>query len=128
MSDNLKPFKKGFDPRRNISGKPAGTLNWSTIVKNLLEDEDLADKVIAKKPGWWSDLPNKNFANAIGVAMLSRAVSGDEKAAKWVRETGFGNKLDITSGEKPISILGGLTDIRSDDSPEEDPDDQEQAS
>lgn len=86
----------------NPAGKPKGTKSWSTIVQNLLEDDKLAENLIAKKPSWWDKLPNKNAGNAIVAAMVIKAMGGDTKAATWLRKTGFGDKLDITSNDDNI--------------------------
>lgn len=91
-NENLKPFKKG-DKRINRAGRPKGVRNWSTIVQQVLADEELIDKVINKKPGYWESLPTKNGANAIVVAMMIQALSGDKTAADWLRKAGFGDKL-----------------------------------
>lgn len=92
--ENLIPAKPG--DVRNPKGKPKGTLNWSTIVKTILEDEELFNSILEdkKKPKWVDKLNKKNGAYAIAVAMMTKAVSGDDKAAKWLRETGWGNKLE----------------------------------
>ena len=71
-------------------------------MRELLEDEQLADKLLAKKPGWWDSLPQKNAGNAITIAMVIQAMGGDVKAATWLRKTGFGDKLDITSNDDNI--------------------------
>lgn len=89
--NNLQSFKKGVSG--NPKGRPKGLKNWSSIVQQLLADEKLIDKVVAKKPAYWDDLPTKNGANAIVVAMMIRAMQGEQKAADWLRKTGFGDKL-----------------------------------
>lgn len=88
---NLKPFKKGQSG--NPKGRPKGVKSWSTIVQGLLADPEFADKIISQKPGWWDNLPNKNLAEVITTAMIVKAVSGDDKAARWLSKTGYGDKI-----------------------------------
>lgn len=92
----------------NPEGKPKGIQSWSTLVRELLEDENLAGKLLAKKPGWWDSLPEKNAGNAVVTAMIINAMSGDVQAATWLRRTGYGDKLDITNSDrslKPVAIF-----------------------
>lgn len=88
---NLKPFKKGQSG--NPKGRPKGVKNLSTVVQQILADEELVDKIVKTKPSYWKDLPAPNAANAIAVAMTIAAMQGDIRAADWVRKTGFGDKL-----------------------------------
>lgn len=88
---NLKPFKPGQSG--NPKGRPKGIKNWSTIVQQLLADEKLLDVHLQKKPSYWEDLPNKNAANAIVMAMIIHAMSGKKDAAEWLRKAGFGDKF-----------------------------------
>ncbi len=89
--NNLIPFEKGKSG--NPKGRPKGVKNWSTIIQQLLADEALIDKVVKTKPSYWDDLPNQNAANAIVVTMIVKAIQGDQKAADWLRKSGFGDKL-----------------------------------
>ncbi|HEX8182606.1 MAG TPA: DUF5681 domain-containing protein [Candidatus Saccharimonadales bacterium] len=99
-------FKPGVSG--NIKGRPKGSQNIATIVKQLLDDEDLAGKVLARKPSYWQHLPNKNFAYAIVTVMMLKAMGGDVRAATWLRVTGFGNKVEPAYTErelKPVQIF-----------------------
>lgn len=88
---NLKPFPPGTSG--NYKGRPKGVKNWGTVVQQLLADEDLIDKVVTTKPAYWNELPTKNAANAIGMAMIIQALKGEKTAAEWLRKTGFGDKF-----------------------------------
>lgn len=103
--DNLIPAKKG--EIRNPKGRPKGIKNWSVIVQELLGDEALVDKVVSKKPTYWEYLPTKNGANAIVIAMMIKAMSGDKNAAEWLAKTGYKQEIDITTGGeqfRPITV------------------------
>lgn len=102
----FKPGQSG-----NPNGRPKGTSNWSTIVRRLLDDPNLADALVANKPAWWRHLPETKASHAIVAAMVGKAITGDYKAAEWLRKTGFGDKVDLAPDEntpKPIlvSFLG----------------------
>jgi hypothetical protein len=97
---NLKPFTGADDPRR-MNGRPKGTKNLATIIREL-ENEDfdwslvpIKDKDKAKQIG----APFK----AIAFTALAKAYSGDMKAAEWLRKSGYGEKLDITSNGETIA-------------------------
>ena len=42
----LKPFKAGYDPRRNAKGRPEGSKNLSGILLNYLEQKAYEGKGI----------------------------------------------------------------------------------
>lgn len=89
--ENLKPFPKGVSG--NPKGRPKGVKNWATVVQQLLADENLMDKISKSKPSYWDNLPTKNAANAIVVAMIIEALKGKKEAAEWLRKSGYGDKL-----------------------------------
>lgn len=99
---NLKPFPKGVSG--NPKGRPKGSKNWSTIVRDLLNDEELLDKISKTKPSYYEHLPVKNGAHAITIAMMIEALKGKKEAAEWLRKTGWGDKIDVTSGDERISV------------------------
>lgn len=102
LHPNLTPFKKGQSG--NPKGRPKGSKNLSTVVRDLLNDEELLDKISTNKPSYYEHLPTKNGANAIVIAMMIEALKGNQKAAAWISKTGWGDKIDITSGDERISV------------------------
>lgn len=101
-------FKPGVSG--NPKGKPKGLQDWSTIVRKILGSEELFEAILAhakEKPGWVNQLGggNKNAAHAVVMAMIKKALDGDHKAADFLRKTGFGDKIDLTSGGEPIQAL-----------------------
>lgn len=109
---NLIPFSGADDPRR-MNGKPKGTKHLSTIIKNIGENIDwskttLKDKEVLKNKY------GKNAWEAIVYVAFTKAISGDDKAMKWLSENGFGKNIDITSGGEKINI--SLVEFVGDDS------------
>lgn len=74
--------------------------NLDKIIREILDDDELVDKVIANQPEYWNRLPAKNGGYIIAVGMMVKAMGGDIKAADWIRKTGFGDKvlLEDTGG------------------------------
>jgi len=74
--------------------------NLDKIVRDILDDDTLVDKVIQNQPEYWNRLPSKNGGYIIATVMMVKAMGGDIKAAEWIRKTGFGDKvlLEDTGG------------------------------
>lgn len=77
-----------------VQRKPS-VKNLSKIVQEVLADPEWIDKVIKNQPDWWQGLPVKNAAYIMTTSMITMAMSGNLKAADWVRKTGFGEKVMI---------------------------------
>lgn len=73
--------------------QPKRPRNLDKIVREILDDDSLVDKVIANQPDYWQRLPSKNGAYIIATVMMVKAMGGDIKAAEWIRKTGFGDKV-----------------------------------
>lgn len=71
--------------------------NLDKIVREILDDDELVDKVIQNQPEYWGRLPAKNGGYIISTVMMVKAMGGDIKAAEWIRKTGFGDKVLLES-------------------------------
>lgn len=67
--------------------------NLDKIVREILDDDTLVDKVISNQPEYWNRLPAKNGGYILATVMMVKAMGGDIKAAEWIRKTGFGDKV-----------------------------------
>lgn len=67
--------------------------NLDRIIREILDDDTLVDKVIQNQPEYWNRLPAKNGGYIIATVMMVKAMGGDIKAAEWIRKTGFGDKV-----------------------------------
>ena len=76
---------------------PARTLkrpkHLDRIVRDILNDDNLIDKVVRNQPEYWGQLPVKNGGYIIATVMMVKAMGGDIKAAEWIRRTGYGDKV-----------------------------------
>lgn len=71
--------------------------NLDKIIREILDDDTLVDKVIQNQPEYWGRLPSKNGGYIISTVMMVKAMGGDIKAAEWIRKTGFGDKVTLES-------------------------------
>jgi len=88
-------------------GRPKGSKNWSTVTKELLENEELFAKLLAsmeRKPAWLESVAPENLQQAITIAQSLKALGGSHFSAEWVRKTGYGDKIDLTSNGETIKI------------------------
>lgn len=85
----------------NPNGRPKGSKNLATIIREL-EAEDFD----------WSLVPIKqiNAAKKIGspwravvYVAIAKAWGGDVRAMEWLRKSGYGDKLDVTSNGETIA-------------------------
>lgn len=72
---------------------PKRPRNLDKIIREILNDDDLVDKVISNQPEYWGRLPAKNGAYIIATVMMVKAMGGDIKAADWIRKSGYGDKV-----------------------------------
>ncbi len=80
--DNLKPFKKGYDERRQI-GRKAGSKNISTIVNELLT-KDLDDFSSEKIKKMIIKYDSRTVRDAILIKTIEQSLKGDLKSSQWL--------------------------------------------
>jgi hypothetical protein len=86
---NLKPFRKGHDPRRNLAGGPK-----------------LPDLKEAMARALGGDEAGRNHLERILEALRHKAEAGDVRAAELLLNRGYGmakQNVDITSAGQPIT-------------------------
>ena len=91
----IDPSEYKFSKNGEIAQRKPSVKNLSKIVQEVLADPEWIDKVIRNQPDWWQGLPVKNAAYIMTTSMITMAMSGNLKAADWVRKTGFGEKVMV---------------------------------
>jgi len=86
--DNLKPFQKGTDERRNVSGKNKKSPGLAELLADVLSQ------------------PSKgtSTANANLIALKNKAIKGDIKAAVWLFERANSKAKQSVQQEVDVSI------------------------
>ncbi len=106
LAENLKKARAVAKKNREIkkAEKEAGVYiappkrkpkNLDKIIREILDDDSLVDKVIQNQPEYWARLPAKNGGYIIATVMMVKAMSGDIKAAEWIRKSGYGDKVQL---------------------------------
>jgi len=85
--DNLKPFKKGEDARRNTDGRPPMP-DLRSAISALLNEEQSGMTAL----------------DAILKALFKRALAGDVRAAQQLLDRGFGKSTQILQHDIPEGI------------------------
>lgn len=94
LNNLLDPSEAG-----KLGGRPKGSRNWSTVVQNLLDDEELFATLVEnmeRKPQWLKPTGTKTLMQAITTAQAIKAMGGSHFSAEWLRKTGWGDKIDLT--------------------------------
>lgn len=89
------------------TGRPKGSRNWSSVVKELLDDEELFQQLtqnMERKPAWLDRTGTRTLMQAITTAQAIKAMGGSHFSAEWLRKTGYGDKIDITSNGETLKI------------------------
>ena len=88
--DNLKPFKKGPDSRRNVKGRPPVLPDLKEAIARLLSEED----------------EDTNRLEKVLNALYKKALKGDVRAAQELIDRGYGKpnqKVDMNI--EPVTII-----------------------
>jgi hypothetical protein len=106
QAQNLKPFPKGTSG--NPKGRPKGSANLSTRIRNYLESPQ---KLTYNNKGWQGE----PIELLIGI-YTQKAIDGDLKSATWLAKYGYGTKIDAEMDEAVHAFIvtrGQYTDYSS---------------
>jgi hypothetical protein len=97
---NLKPFTGKNDPRNGR--KPKGTLNLSTHIQNLLNDESLEDLYVTTSKGAKKKVKGVPIKAVIYVA-LKKALEGEPVSREWLAKYGYGTNVPDSPEELHVT-------------------------
>lgn len=99
--ENLKPFKKGKDPRRNLDGRPKGSRSRSTIIREHLETW------IDTKDPFTGEMVKVQVVDAMVLSMLRECLKkGSVQAFKELMDSGYGK---IVESHYSVNVESGMT-------------------
>lgn len=93
--ENLKPFEKGNNA--NPNGRPKGSKNRSTVVRQYLE------LVLKQKNVLTGEIEQLSQEELITLAMLVKASKGDVNAYKALMDSGYGAPKQTTDTNLSVS-------------------------
>lgn len=101
VANLLPPSEAG-----KLGGRPKGSRNWSTVVQQLLDDDELFATLVEnmeRKPAWLAPTGTKTLMQAVTIAQAIKAMGGSHFSAEWLRKTGWGDKIDLTSNGETLT-------------------------
>lgn len=98
--NNLIPFQKGYDSRRQ-NGRKVGSKNVSTIVKELL-DSDLSEITNDKIKSLVKKQNAKSVKEAILSVAIIKSLNGDIRTMQWLF-----SYLDVAENIDQLGLFNG---------------------
>ena len=93
--ENLTPAQPG--EVRNPHGRPKGSKNLSSIIRELEDDNFEWDQIPMKQKDAVAKIGSP--WRAIVYRAVAMAATGDIKAMKWLKDAGYGSKLTVEADE-----------------------------
>lgn len=81
-------FKPGVSG--NPAGRPKGSKNVRTVVRNMLLDEDFDWSMLSTLNSEKLKIMYGTVGKAIAMRAMVDAINGDVRAAEWLRKTAYG--------------------------------------
>lgn len=105
--ENLIPFKKGFDSRRQV-GRKVGSLNRCTVIKTLLNNNISPDMIFSPTTKErLRGMSDRSYLEAITMTLINQSLDGSHQAANiLLREL---RKIDE---EEPSAMFNGANEIK----------------
>ena len=107
--ENIIPHKYKKGESGNPNGRPVGSRNRTTIVKQWLEVKKLAKNPISNKE------EELEIQDMMVLALINKALKGDVNAFKELMDSSYGkllNSTDITTKGEKIEVSDPFAQIR----------------
>lgn len=105
VTQDKPPVEHQFKPGQsgNPNGRPKGRKNLATLVREMMEDEEFDFSLIPLKGDQkeWAKKMGAPWKSIVAVA-YTKAMIGDTKAMEFLRKSGYGDHVDLTSLGKRI--------------------------
>ncbi len=103
-SENLTPWKPGHSG--NPKGRPKGSRNRSTIMRELLELTAVENVKDYQKAIMGDDFQPDTIADQIAAAIVMKALDGDVAAFKELMDSAFGKLTDRVENQHSFTQMG----------------------
>lgn len=80
-----------------------GSKHLSTLIREIGENIDWDKTTLKDKEKMKENYGNRAWDAVVYVA-FTKGMAGDIKAMDWLAKNGYGQKIDITSGDEPLKI------------------------
>ena len=89
----------------NPAGKPKGTKNLSSWIRDMLEDESFTQKLKNGKTVKGAPV------QAVVKTLIEKAIQGDMKAFDLLARYGYGTKVDVTTASTNVNLYPDLSEL-----------------
>jgi hypothetical protein len=89
----------------NPAGKPKGTKNLSSWIREMLEDESFTQKLKNGKTVKGAPV------QAVVKTLIEKAIQGDMKAFDLLARYGYGTKVDVTAVSTNVNLSTDLSEM-----------------
>lgn len=73
--------------------------NLSEKLKQLLDNEQLTDKMLSKKPEWVNVLMDSAPSSIIAGNLIASAMSGDKRSIELIQKIAYGDQVTLNAGQ-----------------------------
>ena len=107
--ENIEPHKFQKGQSGNPAGRPKGSRNRSTIMKEILEMAAVQSVKDHQKIVMGNDFQPDTVADQIAAAIVMKALGGDVAAFKELMDSAYGKLTDKVENQHSFTQMGRVT-------------------